>query len=249
MRCKRAALVLVGLIAGLILPRASADDARTIVEQAIKAHGGADKLARMSVGTWKVKGVLNALGMKVPYTGEYAFQMPDKFRMSFKMEFGGQGVDMVVVTDGKQAWEKAAGQVQEMPREKYNEFQHQVYVMNLSQLAPLLDKSHTLTSLGESKLGDKTVVGIKVAKPGKRDVAMFFDKDTMLLTKTSTRVMDEFTMKEAIQEVVMTGHRDIGGLKCFDKLTILRDGKPFVEEEFSDQRFLDKPDPKLFEKP
>jgi len=104
-------------------------------------------------------------------------------------------------------------------------------------------------SLGESKHGEQTMVGIKVTREGKRDVSMFFDKKTGLLTKVTSRVIDEFSKKEVTQDVVMTGYRDKDGVKVFDKMSILLDGKELLVEEMSDQKMLEKVDEKMFAKP
>jgi outer membrane lipoprotein-sorting protein len=237
----------------LILPTVtvadSDKDALAIVDKAIAAQGGAEKLAKAKGETWKAKGVMSAGGMSMAYNADYSFAGPDKFRFDLHMEFGGMKIELAVATDGKVAWEKSGPQLQAMTKEKQAEFEHNVYVMNLSNLLPLKDKAYTLTSLGESKIGEQTVVGIKVARDGKREVNMHFDKSTGLLAKTSSKVNDEFAKKEMVQETLMTGWRDKDGVKVFDKLTILRDGKTYIVEEMSEQKPLEKVDEKLFAKP
>jgi hypothetical protein len=42
------------------------DDARALIDRAIKAHGGADKLAKHKAETWKAKGTMYAGDMKAP---------------------------------------------------------------------------------------------------------------------------------------------------------------------------------------
>ncbi len=239
---------LVVILAALSSAQAQ-DDARAIIDKAIKAYGGEEKLAKFKAETWKAKGIFHGFGMKVPYTCDYAFLRPDKFRFVMHMELGGQKMDLTVAFDGKQAWEKSGDRLQDMAKDKQAEFEHTIYMINLSQLLPLKDKAFTLTALGESKVGDRPALGVKVASKGRRDVSLFFDKETGLLVKTETRVMDEFTNKEVTQETFMSDYKEINGLKYFGKMTIKRDGKLFLEEEFSDQKSLDKLDEKLFAKP
>jgi hypothetical protein len=225
------------------------NEARAIVQRAIEAHGGAATLAKARAHAWKVKGKMMAAGQSMTYTADYTFQSPDQFRFDLDMVIGTMNVKLAAATDGKVAWEQMPPEVRAMTREKQEEFHHTVYVMYLSQVTPLLDKAITLAPLGESKLGDRTVVGVKAAQPGRRDVSLFFDKQTGLLAKTSSRVIDEFTMKEVTQDTFLTGYRDRGGVKVFDRLTIQRDGKDFIIEEMSDQRMLEKVDPKQFARP
>jgi hypothetical protein len=225
------------------------DDPKAIVENAIKAIGGEEKLAKVTTHTWKAKGVMTAMGMKLEYVANYTFAAPDRFRFDIDIDAGGMKIKITAATDGKSAWEQMGDMLREMEKVKSTEFHHSTYVMGLSMLFPLKDKAYTLTPLGESKHADQTVVGIKVAREGKRDVSMFFDKKTGLLTKTSSRVIDEFTKKEVTQETVMTGYRDKDGVKVFDKLTIIQDGKEFIVEEMSEQKQLEKVDEKMFAKP
>lgn len=224
-------------------------DALEIVDKAIAAHGGADKLRKAKGETWKAKGVMTAGGMSMAYNADYVFAGPDKFRFDINLEIAGMKMKLAVATDGKVAWEQMGPQLQVMAKEKQTEFDHNVYVMNLSYLLPLKEKMYTLTTLGESKVGAQTVVGIKVARDGKRDVNMYFEKSTGLLAKTSSMVNDEFEKKEMLQETLMTGYREKDGVKVFDKLTIIRGGKTYIVEEMMEQKALEKVDERLFAKP
>lgn len=223
--------------------------AMSIVDRAIKAHGGAEKL-NAAGQSWKANGKMMMGGADMPYSIEYFVLFPGKVRFDMDMDQGGQKVKLVVATNGKTAWQQAMGQVMDMPKEKLDEFHNTVYVMSLGRLLPLKEKGVTLTPLGESKHGDQTLVGLKVSQPNQRDVSMFFDKSTGLLTKTISKVKDEFQgWKDATQEAIFTGYHDKDGRKVFNKLTLNRDGKPFIVEEISDQKILAKVDPAMFEKP
>jgi hypothetical protein len=103
--------------------------------------------------------------------------------------------------------------------------------------------------VGEEKIDDKPAVSILVSRKGHPDVTLFFDKGSGLLVKSLTQVWDEFTDKEVAQEVLFLDYKDTDGRKVFNKMQIKRDGKMFIEEEFSDQQSSGKLDPKLFEKP
>jgi hypothetical protein len=164
-------------------------------------------------------------------------------------EIMGNKINLIVVDDGKQAWERMGEMVREMPKEKLKEFRHNVYVMQLMHLLPLTDKAYTLTLAGEAKVNERPAVAIKVAAKGHRDVTLFFDKENGLLVKSSTRVTSEFTMKEVTQEVYPLDYKEKDGRKYFNKMVIKQNGKPFLEEEFSDQKRSEKLDAKTFEKP
>ncbi len=246
-RMMRIGLVLSTLFTVATVSGAEKDQARAIVEKAIKAHGG--EKAKINAQTWHVKGSMDFMGQKQPYTAIYTYALPNKFRFDLEMEMGGQKVKLIAASNGKHAWEKMGNFIRDMSKEKTLEFNHNVYSMSLTSLFPLRNKKYKLTTLGESKVGDKTVAGILVQKKGKRDVSLFFDKKTGLLAKTKTKIISEFTGKEAKQEVYFTGYQKKDGIMIFDKLTIKVDGQGFIEEEYSKHRTLKKVDPKLFSKP
>jgi hypothetical protein len=224
-------------------------EAIAIIDKAIEASGGLEKLQKAKAQQFTGKGKMQMGDMALEYAAKYVTLAPNKFRFDLKMEFGGQKVELSVGTDGKKAWESGLGELRDMEKEKAEEFHHNVYVMNISRVYPLKDKEFKLTTLGESKSGEMTLVGIKVAHASHRDVSLFFDKKSGLLIKSSCRIHDEFQNKEVTQEITFSGYHDKDGLKIFDKMTIQRDGKDFLTEEFSDQKVLEKIDEKQFNKP
>lgn len=242
-------MLFVAVLALGSLPVAHAEDAKAVLEWALKSHGGADKLAKVQAQSWKSKGKMVAAGQSIEYTAEYHLLNPMKMRFDMSMEFGGMKVNISAATDGTTAWESSGDMVREMTKEKTAEFNHNTYVMHVTQLFPLQDKAYTLTTLPDIKVGDQTLVGIKAAHAGRRDVSLFFDKKTGLLARTKTQVIDEFQNKEVTQETIVSGWRELDGFKVFDKIVIQRDGKDFIIEEFSAQKMLDKGDDKLFVKP
>ena len=55
-------------------------DMKALVNKAIKAAGGAEKLAMFKGITFKEKGTYYGMGQGVEFTGEWSEQMPDKMR-------------------------------------------------------------------------------------------------------------------------------------------------------------------------
>jgi hypothetical protein len=236
----------------LIVGTARADDAdaRAIVEKGLKAMDPMGKAAKYKADSWKAKGKFHFMGQAVPYDCEYLFSAPDRLRFVMDMEFMGQKMKLTVAgADGK-AWEHGMGQTREMPPEKLKEHNHHIYTMWVSMLTSLKDPAFKLTSLGEVKsIKGETQVGVRVSREGHRDVTLFFDKPTGLLMRSMTRTVDEFSNKEVSQEVIFSEYKPLDGIMQFGKMTILRDGKTFIEEELFDYKPLEKVDEGLFKKP
>jgi hypothetical protein len=218
-------------------------EARAVIDKAIKAQGGEDKLTRFRNMTWNETGTYYGMGDGVPYTASYATQSPTRFRMDIKDVF-------LMVFDGDKGWIRMGDDTTEMNAEQVAEQKEDLYAGNLTTLLPLKDKSVTLALIKEAKVGDRPAVGVKVSSKGHRDVSLFFDKETGLLIKSETRVKaQEMGGKEVTQESLYSDHKDVDGLKVPFKVVISRDGKKFVEATHSDLKFPQKLDDKLFAKP
>lgn len=243
--------MILPLAAALALsaPARAADDAAAIIDKAIKAYGGADVLNKQKAMQWKSKGVAHVMGIKLDYTADYSVQFPDKMRFDMDASVMDMKIAISAATDGKAYWEKAMGKVQDMPEKKAKAFKQQLYAMSLSMLTQLKGKEYTLSASGEEKVEGKPALGVLISRKGQPDVTLFFDKESGLIAKMKMQAWDEFTDKDVDQEVFFLNYKDKDGTKVFEKMTIKRDGKLFIEEEMSDMKLSDKLDAKLFEKP
>jgi outer membrane lipoprotein-sorting protein len=218
-----------------------ATDARALIDKAVKATGGKDKLAKYKAQTWNEKGVYHGMGMAQPYTGKYAVLWPDKFRMEI------QGV-FTLVLDGDKGWINSMGETKEMTKEQLTAQQESTYVGHITNLVPLEDKSFTLTTLPEIKVNERPALGVKVVKKGKPDVSLYFDKATTLLVKSSFRAKGE-DGKTVTQDTYLSDYRDVEGVKLPKKIVLKHDDKIYVEAENSDMKLSEKLDDKVFAKP
>jgi hypothetical protein len=224
-----------GLALALIAIPARADEAeaRKIVEAGIKAKGGAGKKHAV---TWKGKGKFYGMGNAIDYTGTWSLHLPGKKRMEID-NF------ITIVVNGDMGW---FGD-QEMNKDQLAEQKEDMYADWVMELYPLKEKGFTLATLGESKVGDKPVIGVKVSHEGRRDINLYFDKSSHLLAKM------EHTMKEMGKEskfeAIITDWAEVGGIKVPSKMTIKRDGELYVDGEMTDYTMLDKLPDKTFEKP
>jgi hypothetical protein len=247
----RAFLSLAALFVFTSYTRADdSSDAKSVVEKAIKAHGykPEDKSQPMK---WKEKGSFTGGDFKLDYTGDWVFQGPDRMRFDIKGEFGGMKIAITVGVNGEKAWESGFGQDQDVTGDKLDYVRNQVYQLNVTSLQPLLaDKEFKLAPAGEKDINGKKAVGVKVTREKHQPITLYFDKATGLLSKSESTVKDEFQgWKEVSEEVYFDDYKEANGRKLFGKMKIVRDGKTFIESTLSDQKFAEKLDPKLFEKP
>jgi hypothetical protein len=241
------ALSLVCLLGG----RASADDsAKAVVEKAIKAHGGEQNLTKFRAADLQVKGVISSQGMEIDFTARIQSQLPNKVREELNLEVMGRKIAAVRVFDGKKGWESAQGMTRELEGDDLNEMKDDVLENYVQSLVPLLkDKRFTISLIGDDKVDDKAVVGVKVAVKNGKDLKLFFDKDSGLLLKFQHKFKSAAVTTEVDSEVFFSDYKDVNGLKVAMKQLTKHDGKKFVDMEFTDAKILEKLDDSTFAKP
>jgi hypothetical protein len=239
-------LVWAGLLCGIIVTSARAEEkneAAAIIDKAIKATGGADKLAKAKAVTWKEKGTYYGQGNGLAYTGNYASQGADQWRMEIVDVF-------TMVVNGDKGWTKTANGTEDMTKEQLAETKEGAYSGWITSLVPLKEKEFKLSLLGEIKVDDKPAVGVRVSSKGHRDVNLYFDKDRGLLVKSSMQVKSqENEGKEMSQEVFYTDYKELDGIKVPHKVVVKRDGKDYVVAETIEMKRSEKLDASVFAKP
>src|SRR5262249_17306657 len=150
-------------------------EVKRIIDKAVEAHGGAATLAKLKAASWKSKGTFHGPMGTQEFTGQYAVQFPGKSRFDIS---AGSGFGFVSVLDGEEGWVKFGDKAQEMDKGTVAEVKENLYATWLTTVAPLTDKPLSLMPLGESKVGDRRVIGVKVSSKGHRDVLLYFDKET-----------------------------------------------------------------------
>jgi outer membrane lipoprotein-sorting protein len=218
-------------------------DARAIIDKAINALGGKDKLAQLKAQTWSESGTYYGQGKGLPYTGKYALQFPNQFRMEIEGVF-------TMVVNGDQGWLKSEKGTEEMTKEQLASEHTNLYAGWVATLIPLDDKAYTLAPLEATKIDDKPVVGVKVSRKEHSDVKLYFDKATNLLVRSESTVRSqEAKGKEVKQEVTLSDYQDVSGTKVPGKIAVKRDGKLYVEAKNQDFKVGKKLDDKVFAKP
>lgn len=230
------------------LSATAAEDARTIVEKAIKAHGGEAKLAKLKTLMSKAKGALH-LGWDVPFTQEIAWQWPDRLQNVVRLG-GPMPTTFVEAAAGDDSWSSHNGKLEQLSAVKQDELRTQAHIRRLLLLTPLLqDNTYKLSSLEEIRIDDRPARGVLVSCPGERDVKLYFDSDTGRLAKVERRVLDDAGKKEFVQEELFSAYRDIDGVPTATKQAWRRDGKKILDMEITEVRYLDRLDAATFADP
>jgi zinc protease len=223
-------------------------DAKALLDQAIKAHGGGDKIEKIKAANVTMKGKFYGMGDGLDYTEAMAFQAPDKLRFEIESDAGGMKFKFTQVFNKDKGWIAVNDNVTEMDKDTIAETKESLYAHAVTQLAPAVFKNAKLAPLGEIKVGDKPALGVRVEVKGHRDVCLFFDKATHLLVKSERRVK-EMQGGEVSEEAYYSDFKDVAGVKTPYKITVKHDDKKFVEAEVTDYKPVEKIDDSRFAKP
>jgi hypothetical protein len=248
----RYALLTIGFALTAALPARADDakDARALVDQAIKAHGGADNVAKYRGSVTAFKGTFHGMGMELPMTGAISTSGPDRLKADIEVEAGGQKLKIVNVVDGDTGWTKVGDNTTEMDKDAVAEAREQMHAGWVASLAPLdAAKGYTLATTGEQLVGGKPALGVKVSAKDRRDVTLYFDKGTGLLVMYESRVKDEGSGQEVTEETFPSDYKEVQGTKQAVKFTTKRDGKLYMEGEATDHQLAEKLDAGVFAKP
>jgi len=243
--------VVLALTAGSSARADDKTDTRAVINKAIQARGGEDKLSKIKLVNFKGKGKFYGMGDAIDYTGEWNIQPPDKFRVQINFEVNAMKITFLIVMDGKKGWRKINDDTMEMNEDEVAEIKEDLHAARVEALVPLIkDKGFELSPLGEAKVDDHADVGVRVAHKGHRDINLFFDKKTGLVLKSERTVKDHMMGgKERMQETLHSDYKDIGGVQHPMKVVIKRDGEKYVESEITDFEPKDQTDDSVFVKP
>ena len=230
------------------LTRADDKDATAILDKAIKALGGEEKLKKAETATWKTKATITFDGNESEMAIHSTVQGLDRYRAEIEGNFGGNEFKGVVVLNGNKGW-RVFGEKMDIDEDGLANEKRRVYLEAIpSRILPLKEKGFKVELAGEEKVGDKPAVAIKVTAPDGKDFKLYLDKESSLPVKLVAKVIG-FGGEEFTQETTYKGYKDFDGIKKATKHDSKRDGEDFIKAEITEFKVLDKVDAKTFAEP
>jgi hypothetical protein len=243
--------VLLAAAVSLVTAPIRADEAqvRQILDKAIRALGGEEKLAKVDVFTWKSKAKITIDGNQNEITSEATVQGFDHFRSTFEGDFNGNRFQGVSVLNGDKGWRKFGDQSEEMEPDAVKNEKRSVLLMIVpTTIVPLKSKGFKVEAGGDEPVKGKPAAGLKVTGPDGKDFTIYFDKESGLPVRLVAKVID-WMGREYVQDSTYNDYKDFGGYKKPTKTTIKRDGEDFAEAEITDFKVLDKVPADTFAEP
>ncbi len=225
-----------------------ATEANPVLEKAITALGGAEKLEKIKSISWKAKGTLSFQGMESPMSTTVTVQGLNFAKQEFEAEFGGNQIKGVSVLAGDKGWRSFAGN--KMPLENMDDEKRNLSLTVLPiTLVQLKGKGYKLETLPEEKLGEKPAAVLKVTPAKGKDFKIYFDKESGLPVRLVAKVTG-FQGEEFTQDTTLSGYKMLGGINKATKISSKRDGEKFMDQEVTEFTTSEKEaDSKLFTEP
>jgi hypothetical protein len=225
------------------------DSPRAIIEAAIKAHGGEQKLTSTLTGTLLAKAMFSmSPELQATITWEETFELPRRYRRSIKGEAMGRKFSMeYAITDGN-GWIRQDGGA---PTDHKGEKQPLSSSWNaILALLPLcLEEGVELKTAGKQKVDGKDAIGVRVSGGQWGEAVLFFDMNSRLLLKSKKKMDHPLTQQEVDGEVFFGDYKQIAGIQYPHRLISHVDGKKVIDMEITRIEFLKKLDDRLFLKP
>jgi outer membrane lipoprotein-sorting protein len=220
----------------------SPSDCKAIIDRAVQARGGADKLAKFNTMSWTANGTFYGMGNEMPYSATYAAEWPGKYRMEIK-DF------MTVILNGDKAWRIQGDSTDELDKDQLAGTQQGVFASWVADHLQVSGEGVSCSVKPEAKVDDKPADVVVVSRSGHSDVTLYFDKGSGLLVKRETMVKDPQEDKLVKEEASYSDYKEFDGVKWPTTVSIRRNGEPYVKATYTDIKPSPKIDPKTFEKP
>jgi hypothetical protein len=240
----------VGLVLGVAAGRADDQpDAKVLLDNAIKAMGGEQKLTKLH--TVSAKGKITGSpekGLEIRVEFDGTCQGMGQYRADLDVQGGATNHKGVLVLSGDKGWFKKDDKTEPAPEGVAPFIQNVFYAGRMPQLLlAFRDKAYKLSPVGEVQVGTQAAVGLSISHNDRKDVTLLFDKNTGLPVKSEVRLADP-KGKEIAVEFLYSDYKDFGGVKLSSKVAIKVDEAEF-KLELSEIKGVDKVDGSQFARP
>jgi hypothetical protein len=222
-------VLFVGITAafGALGTRLMADEPKPeqIIEKAIRAHGGEDRLNRLTVFTLKDR-VIYEKGPTWSFDVNVA--LPSRYRSELKSGPEDKNASTIVI-NGDHGWLKRGDNVETYPPTFLDSMRRNTipYVGPRSILRLTARQKNArcqFSTVGECTIDGHQAVGLRMKLEDGPQQTWFFDKESGLLLKTESRTAN-FEGEDSVITTTSSDYQTFDGFPLARKETTVRDGK------------------------
>ncbi|HEV2968351.1 MAG TPA: hypothetical protein VGY55_00080 [Pirellulales bacterium] len=242
--------VVLAVSLGSVATADEQDDAKAILDEAIKVQGGEAALGKVVGLYFKVRGTAyDEDNQRTRLSFEWFIQGYDKER-TVSLD-GDNKVTEVEAINGKEGWTKDGDQATEkLSKDQLESRREEIYLNWVTMLVPLKAKGFRLSSLAETSIAGRKAVGILVVQDKHDPVSLYFDKETHLLIEYERKYNNVAVGKVVDEECKYSDYRNVRETKQPFKMEVFWEGKKVYDLRISEMKLHEKPlDDSLFSKP
>jgi len=225
----------VGLGSRGVAVRADELRPEEIVEKALRAHGGEEKLTGLTAFTSKERTVYpDAMTWDV----ETVVQLPGRYRSERKMSSGGKSTTSLLLLDGDQGWMKMNDHTTPYPKTFIASFWKNTLPYEgprsiLRLRARQKNPACQFATAGEAKVEGRPAVGLRMKLEGGPEEIWYFDRETGLLLKEEERTK-RFEGEDEVNVILYEDYQTCDGFPLARKVARRSDGKLAFTRELID---------------
>lgn len=199
----------------------------SVLDRAMKAAGGESRLKQFRGFEWTGLGVVHIPNRDIVIRGTWEIQPPDSAVVATWDTTRGIGTMRRLIVAGPRGWIERDTSFTPLPEDLLAEEQHQYYLYSLLRLVTLKEKGVKLSPVFPDSSGH---AGFRVERAGRLPVTMYFDSAGRVL-----RMLTVFALPGPVagdpQVVTLHGATESNGVRWFQRMEILRAGKPYFDLE------------------
>jgi hypothetical protein len=226
--------------------RAQDAAAMAILDTAIKAMGGEQKLSKVSAFSWTMSGVAKTNGRPSEINTAVTF---DGLKRVRRESFNIQSALRLTVLNGDKGWYLYRRGISPMNADAVAKEKRNIYLQVIpSLLVPLKSNGFKYAAAGEEEIDGKPASILNVTGPDGKEFMLYFDKASGLPVKEVSRSIAH-DGQEQIETATFTRYKDFGGIKKATAIEFRGGPQTVSYIEITDFKVLDQVNSDLFAGP
>jgi hypothetical protein len=224
-------------------------EALKVIDQAIKAHGGAERLGKIKAVVIKTQGWAGPVAEQFAAEQDLSMQFPDRVRNSFTKKSPEGNIEIALALDGETGWYQGPPGLTQIEKGSAiaNEVKTDIFLESMAIKLPVKGEVTIVRPLPEARINGKAARGVQVKQKGWPKVAMYFDADSGLLVKLAAQVTE--AGQSVFRETYYLDHKPVDGVMLPSRIRVERYGLVSLEWLSVQYQLPDKIDEALLKHP
>jgi predicted Zn-dependent peptidase/outer membrane lipoprotein-sorting protein len=222
---------------------ASAEEGAGIMQKALAAMGGAEKVRSVKSINSLLKASMSTPGGELELDIELTLVYPDKFRLDMQTPMG----QIIQALDGETGWMSTPQGVMALQGSQAVELKKQVRFELFNVLRAFADGEADIQLIGETELDGREVFDLLVSLDDETSAHMFVDRADYTIVGNSRRANTMEGPTEVTE--ILSDFREVDGLKVSFASVQRASGKQVSSSSISEFNVNPEVDPAIFAKP